>query len=249
VIAIFQNKTKLIINQSAADLKKSAINGFLNPFAYYLILLKAYSVLPAQIAQPLNYTWPVVLVLLSAVMLHQKLSIKTLVTIFISFSGVFVIAMQGRFVLLDINEPAGVLLALCSSIIWAYYWIRNVKDTRDETIKLLFNFAFGTAYAFIFMLVFSGFPEANTNWITPVVYLGLFEMGITFVLWMKAMQYTRANYLISNLVFLSPFISLVFIHLVLKERIYFTTIAGLLLIITGILLQQYFNYKDKKLQQ
>jgi drug/metabolite transporter (DMT)-like permease len=40
---------------------QSAITGALNPFGYYLILFKAYSLLPAQLAQPLNMIWPVTL--------------------------------------------------------------------------------------------------------------------------------------------------------------------------------------------
>ena len=35
-------------------------SGFLNPFLYYIILFKAYSLLPAQEALSLNYTWPLV---------------------------------------------------------------------------------------------------------------------------------------------------------------------------------------------
>ena len=39
---------------------------------YYLILLKAYQLLPAQVAQPLNMIWPVILVFLSVPILKQK---------------------------------------------------------------------------------------------------------------------------------------------------------------------------------
>jgi drug/metabolite transporter (DMT)-like permease len=42
---------------------------------------------------------------------------------------------------------------------------------------------------------------------------------------------------VSNLVYLAPFISLIFVHFILHEPVYYTTPAGLLLIISGILIQ------------
>ncbi|HEY5700747.1 MAG TPA: EamA family transporter, partial [Gammaproteobacteria bacterium] len=46
-----------------ADYARSAALGFLNPFLYYLVVFKAYSLLPAQEALTLNFVWPIVLVL------------------------------------------------------------------------------------------------------------------------------------------------------------------------------------------
>ncbi len=105
------------------DWIKSAAGGFLNPFLYYLILLKAYTLLPAQLAQPLNYLWNLVLVLLSAPLLCEKLSIKGLAGLFIGFIGVFVIATRGDIFSLDIETPTGVALAAASTVIWALSWI------------------------------------------------------------------------------------------------------------------------------
>jgi len=60
LIIVGRGELKVALNISTKSWIYSAILGFLNPFLYYMILLKAYSILPAQIAQPLNYTWPVV---------------------------------------------------------------------------------------------------------------------------------------------------------------------------------------------
>ena len=65
LIIIIQGKFKLLAGNTTTQILTSAILGFLNPFLYYLVLFKAYSLLPAQIAQPLNYTWCIVVVLLS----------------------------------------------------------------------------------------------------------------------------------------------------------------------------------------
>ena len=46
--------------------------GLHNPFLYYLVLLTAYKLLPAQEAGTLNYIWPLVLVLLSIPLLDKN---------------------------------------------------------------------------------------------------------------------------------------------------------------------------------
>jgi drug/metabolite transporter (DMT)-like permease len=62
-------------------------------------------------------------------------------------------------------------------------------------------------------------------------------MGITFLFWLKALQTASSTDKVSNLVYLAPFLSLVFVHFILNEPIYLTTPAGLLLIILGIIVQ------------
>jgi len=226
-------------------LAKSAIGGFLNPFLYYLILLKAYSLLPAQIAQPLNYTWPIMLVILSVPFLKQKLSLGDLSGILISFIGVLIISSQGQNPFKNgIPSVLGVALAAGSSIIWASFWIVNVKDKRPELEKLLLNFMFGALFTTIYVVFFDQFPLPDTGWI-PAVYVGTTEMAIAFICWLVALENTKNNARISNLVFISPFLALVFIHLILKEQIYFTTPLGLVFIIGGIFLQQLLAQSGK----
>jgi drug/metabolite transporter (DMT)-like permease len=235
----FKGRVTELVKQTPANLVRSALNGFLNPFLFYMVLLKAYSLLPAQIAQPLNYTWPVMLVLLSVPFLKQKLRWIDLAAILISFCGVLVISSQGKNPFLTpINEPLGIFLAIGSSVIWASFWIINVRDKRPEIIKLTLNFFFGSIFTLIFLIAGPGLPSLSTHWI-PAVYVGLTEMAIAFVCWLIALGNTKNNAAISNLVFISPFIALFLIHLILGERIYWTTPAGLVFLISGILLQQF----------
>jgi drug/metabolite transporter (DMT)-like permease len=74
------------------------------------------------------------------------------------------------------------------------------------------------------------------------VYIGIFEMGITFLFWLKALQLATTTDKVSNLVYLAPFFSLILLHFIIHEPVYYTTPVGLLLIIAGIFVQ---NYKTK----
>jgi drug/metabolite transporter (DMT)-like permease len=234
-----QGQIKEVFRQQRKQIVFSMLLGFLNPFFYYLILFRAYYLLPAQVAQPINFVWPVMLMLLSVPLLGQKLHFFSITALLVSFTGVLVLSLQGNLSIADIKEPTGVLLALASSLIWALYWIFNVRDSRDDQVKLLTNFFFSSIYITIWCVTTKQFFNIPRGGILPSVYSGLFEMGITFVLWLKALQYATTTAKVSNLIYITPFISMLFIHFFLHEKIYTTSLAGLVLIITGIFLQQY----------
>jgi drug/metabolite transporter (DMT)-like permease len=238
IIVLAGKKTDLIRKTTVKELINSAILGFINPFLYYLILLKAYQLLPAQVAQPLNMIWPIILVFLSVPILRQKIEKRSFIALIISFIGVYIISSQGKPFTAGHSDMQGVLLATGSSVFWAIYFILNVKDKRDEAVKLLLNFLFGSVYLVIAMIVTGKWQlEIGFKGAAAAVYIGLFEMGITFLFWLKALQLAKTTDKVSNLVYLAPFISLVFVHFILHEPVYYTTPAGLLLIISGILIQ------------
>jgi drug/metabolite transporter (DMT)-like permease len=247
IILISQRKIHLLKKLKLVDFRNSAILGFLNPFLYYFILFKAYTLLKAQEAGTLNYIWPIVLVLLSIPLLKQKISYKSIIAIVISFIGILIISTEGHLFTLEFSSPLGVGLASGSAIFWALYWILNLKDKRDEIIKLFMNFGFGFLYIFITCIILGGFEIPPTNAILGSVYIGFFEMGITYFLWLKALKLSINTAKVSNLVYLSPFIALIFIHLTVGETILTSTIVGLFFIIGGILLQKYINKSPVKL--
>lgn len=239
VVLLIQNKLILFKEYSPKDYLHSALLGFLNPFLYYVVLFKAYSLLPAQEAQPLNYTWPIMLVLLSIPLLKQKIRRKDALAIIIGFIGVVIIGTRGDLTRLRFSNPLGVFLAVGSSVIWALFWIYSVKDARDEVAKLFLNFVFGFIFVLIATLLFSRVTIPQFNGLLGVTYVGSFEMGITFVLWLKALKLSKTTAKVSNLIFLAPFISLIPIRFILGEKILSSTIIGLSCIVTGIIIQQY----------
>jgi len=243
-IIVLQNKTRNLKLIKKRDLANAAIRGFLNPFLYYLVLLKAYSLLKAQEASTLNYFWPITLVLLSIPLLKQKISRVSILAVFISFIGIVIISTEGNIINLQFREPLGVALAVGSSIIWALYWILNMKDKNDEIIKLFLNFIFGSFYVFLSFLFFSENKSFTLPGIGGAIYIGVFEMGITYFFWLKALKYSTNTARVSNLVYISPFISLIIISLVLNEKILLATFIGLVFIVAGIILQ-YFSGKRK----
>jgi drug/metabolite transporter (DMT)-like permease len=242
-ILALQRKLGLVKLCSRKDIVHSAILGFLNPFLYYLVLFGAYSLLQAQEAQPLNQTWIILLPLLSIIILGQRIGPKSILALIIGFIGVLIISTQGDILGLRFTNVVGVVLALGSAVIWSLFWIYNVKDERDEVLKLFLNFSFGFAFILVATLVFSNVAVSDVNGILGSVYVGAFEMGITFVLWLKALSLSETTAKVSSLIYLVPFISLIIIHFTVGEDILVSTIVGLVFIVAGIIIQQYGGNK------
>jgi len=238
LVVLVQKKWRLLVGQTARDVLKSAALGFVNPFVYYLVLFKAYDLLPAQEAQPLNYAWPIVLSILAVPLLGQKLRLAALAGLLVSFAGVLVIATRGDVTGFTFANPLGTGLALLSTVFWASFWLANVRDRRDAAVKLFTNFAFGTVYVTVFVLATSRFPVPSYFALGTAAYVGAFEMGITFFVWLKALSLSRESASVVGLVYLSPFVSLVLIHFVVGEVIYPSSVVGLALIVGGILIQR-----------
>jgi drug/metabolite transporter (DMT)-like permease len=238
IVVLTTGKLQLIAGSRPQDLLNSAILGLINPCIYYVILLKAYTLLPAQVAQPLNMIWPIILVFLSVPILGQKIERKSFLALFISFAGVYLISSQGKPFQFAGADLKGVFLATGSSLFWALYFILNVRDKRDEAVKLLVNFLFGSLFLLIAIIISGKWSDhIGIKGAIGSVYVGIFEMGITFFFWLKALSLAETTDRVSNLVYIAPFISLFFVNFFLKEPVYYTTPAGLILIIGGILIQ------------
>lgn len=215
--------------------------GLLNPVAYYLVLFRAYDLLPAQVAQPINYAWPIVLLILLALFAHQPIPSRKYIGMFVSLGGVTLISM-GSGQMGDGGIPVGgLLLAALSALLWASYWMLNnkYKDSFDSILTCFMSFLFGTLYLVAGACV-TGVNISTLPGILSGMYVGGFEMGIPFICFGLAMRKTSNPALINQLCYLSPFLSLFLIAVVLGEQIAATTYIGLILIVLGIVFNQYF---------
>ena len=148
------------------------------------------------------------------------------------------VATQGDVAGFTFRSPEGVLLVLASTVIWALFWIYNVKDPRPALVKLFLNFAFGLLFMLTYWLFFMEHTLPPREGLLGAAYAGVFEMGLTFFLWLRALSLAERTAQIANLIFITPFGALVCIHFAVDEPIYPSTLAGLALIVAGIVIQK-----------
>ena len=239
IIVLATGRTPLLLRTGRRDYFRLAYLGILNPFCYYLVLFKAYDLLPAQVALALNYTWAITLMLLSVPILKHRITRSDYGATVICYSGVLVICFSGGQFPAGELSRAGILLALGSTIIWAFYWLLKTKDPIDPVFGLFGSFLISIPFIAAACWLSSDVSSMGMTGILAGVYVGLFEMGVTYILWLAALQRSEAAAKVSTLIFLSPFLSLFFISRILGEAIALTTITGLALIVGGLLVQHF----------
>ena len=190
--------------------------GLMNPVGYYLVLFGAYARLPGQEAMALNYTWALAMAFLAVPILAQRLTRIDVAAGLIAYAGVWTIATRGEIFDVAFADP---LVA---------QWQNFSIALPVLTLLVAFGPGFGN---------FIG-ASANPQALTAGIYVGLCEMGIAFVLWQLAVHKVSRTAKVSNLIFLSPPISLTLLHFIVGEPILTSTLAGLVLILAGLGLQQ-----------
>lgn len=240
VVLTVQRKWHLVKALSHRTWGYFAFLGLLNPVAYYLVLFKSYDLLPAQIAQPVNYIWPVLLVVLLALFTKQPIPAKKYIGMLVSLGGLIIISAGGKQITDTGIPPIGLALGVMSALLWATYWMVNNrnKDKADATVACFMSFLFGSLYLGLGALIVG----VNLNTLPGVLsgmYVGAFEMGIPFICFGLAIRKTTNPALINQLCYLSPFLSLFFVSTILGEPIVPTTYIGLILIVAGIVFNEY----------
>jgi drug/metabolite transporter (DMT)-like permease len=225
---------------SARGLAKSAVLGLLNPALYYLVLFSAYDRLPGHQALILNYTWPLFLAILAGPLLGAGVRRRQLTGIVISFAGVLLVYLR------ELGSPSadivGLLLGLASALIWSVYWLLNARDRRPVIEKLALGFAFGFLYILIglaIVIVGHGNVVESVTFgrfsvYALLVYVGLAEMGVGFLLWLNALKYSPDPSMIGNFAYVTPFLSVLLLSAVMGEAVSALSLVGLVLIVGGI---------------
>lgn len=245
LLLTLQRKWSLVAALPAKQWRRFALIGLLNPVAYYLVLFKAYNLLPAQVAQPINYAWPIVLLILLAMFAHQPIPLKKYIGMFISLGGVALISLGSGSTGTSI-PVSGLFLAALSAFLWATYWMVNNKNKAvDGSVTLFMSFLFGTVYLIGGAFVV-GVNICTLSGVLSGMYVGAFEIGIPFIFFGLAMRKTHNPALINQMCYLSPFVSLFLIAVVLGEKIVLTTYIGLLLIVFGIVFNEYLVSRKHK---
>lgn len=240
-----QRKWGQLTRMRYKDIGALALLGLLSPTLYYLVLFSAYEQLPAQVAQPINYCWPIFLVILLAAVMHKPVRPRLYIGMTVSLAGVTVISLGGG--IEGTLSPSGLLLAFMSAVLWAVYWIANekLKGGFDESVKLFGSFFFGSIYLLVGLI----WMQASFNSVEGTlasIYVGAFEMGIPFLFFSIALKNASNVATVNQMCYIAPFLSLFFISMIVGEHIMPTSYIGLSLIIFGVIFNQYLAYPEAK---
>jgi len=153
-------------------------------FGYHALYFSALRLAPAAEAGLLNYLWPLLIVLLSALLPNERLKAHHVVGALLGLVGTIVL-FAGRDALALAGEYLpGYAAAIVAAFVWSTY---SVLSRRFATVPTAAVAGFCTATSLIATLAHMLFettvwPDAPLQWLA-VLLLGIGPVGIAFYVW------------------------------------------------------------------
>ena len=206
------------------------LHGLGGLFGFHALYFASLALAPAATANLINYTWPLLIVLLSAVVLGIRLTRRHLFGTALALAGCAVLLGQGA------AFPAGALLgyalAAASAVVWASYSVlaRRFSEVPSGVVA---GFCAGSAvlaWALHLATERTVAPDA-VAW-AAVLALGAGPVGMAFVLWDRGMKRGDVR-LLGTLAFATPVLSTLLLTMAGLAPFTLATLAAAVLVASG----------------
>ena len=242
IVNLFSGKLKLLFKYKPRDFFVSAAIGLPGTFLYYLFYYFGTSQMPASQAFIINYLWPIMSLLFATIILKEKFTLRNAFAIGISFLGIVVI-MIGEIGKQTSSFWIGAVSCILGAVSYGIFTALNKKYTYDKSLSMMINYLVTFVLTTIINAISNKLFFPNTLQCIGIAWNGIFTMAIASTLWILALA-DGATGKISNLAYITPFLSLVWASLFLEEKLTGNSILGLVIIILGIVIQLRSGKKD-----
>ena len=220
------------------------VQGILGVTGFNTILYLAMQSTTAINAVLVNSITPLLIALCSWFFYKERLSVRQITGILLSFAGVLLILAKGEIVhLFAISFNRGDLLVLVAALDWALYSV-SLRRLPKELNPLAFLFAInlvglvGLAFLYAFESQTGSVMPVTLNSVLVVGYVALCASVLAFLCWNYAVRQIGANG-VAPFVHLMPLFSSILAIFFLGEQFAWHQIKGALLIFGGIVLASY----------
>jgi len=206
--------------------------GLLGTYIYYLFLYLGYSKASGMEVLVIQYTWPLLIVLLSLFILKEQLTIKKSLSIVLGFSGVLFVLSKGNVQNIEINNASVIALVGAGAFCFALFSVLS-KQVKQEPLGVITVYFLSACIAsFISMLSFSEFATPSSTEFLPILLNGILVNGFSYVFWLMALRNAEASYL-APFSFITPVLSGIYLIIFFDEPFISAYGIGLALVVAG----------------
>ncbi len=235
IVNIVTGNIKKLKSYKPIDYLKTILICLPGTFLYYVFYYTGTSYMPASQAFIVNYFWPIMSVTFACIILKERLTAKKIIAILLSFVGV-VIVVGGDLLAFEWSTLIGAAFCAAGAVSYGLFTALNKKAEYDARITLMIGFFSTFIFTGIFNLATNNIPVLSVPQILGIGWNGIVSIGLANTLWQLALK-SKDTAKISNLAYITPFLSLIWTWLILEEPISPWSILGLVVIVTGILVQ------------
>lgn len=199
-------------------------------FGFHALYFASLARAPAATANLINYTWPLLIVLLSAALLGMRLTLRHGLGTALALAGCAILLSGGA--AFPAGAALGYALAAASAVVWALY---SVLSRRFPGVPpgAMAGFCAGTAVlAGGTHLISEATVALDASAWAAVLALGLGPVGAAFVLWDRGMKRGDPR-LLGTLAFATPVLSTLILAAAGLAPFTVTTVAAAALVAAG----------------
>src|SRR5678815_5349157 len=209
----------------------TAVASFLYAVLLILFVLATKTTTAAN-AIFLQYTAPVYLLILEPIVYKEKFRSRDLITVLVCLGGM-ALFFVGQLRPQDIE---GNVMALASGLCFAFYFLL-LRHPRAREVNRASSVIYGNLLAVI-ALAWWGLPallNLNGQNLLSVTYLGVVQLGISYVLFTKGMAHGVRSLDAGIICYIEPVLNPVWVFLVLRERPARFALLGGAVIVTAVI--------------
>ena len=159
------------------------ILGIWGLFGYHFLYFVAFRHAPPVEVNLLNYLWPLLIVLLSALFLRERLRWWHLLGTTLALLGTFILLTSGNEIILESGNVLGYAAALGAAVVWSTYSVISRKFRQVPTEMVAGYCGVTAILAFLSHLIFeSTVTPQGVEWVI-IVAIGLGPVGSAFYVW------------------------------------------------------------------
>lgn len=235
IINITSGNIKKLKEYKAKDYLVTLMIGFPGTFLYYMFYYAGASMMPASQAFIVNYLWPIMSVVAACLILKEKMTLRKGIAIAVSFIGVGIVT-GGSLMEFNKNTVIGAPLCILGAVSYGVFTALNQKVKYEKRVSMMIYYFETFVLTGIINIVTGNIFLPDFGQLLRITWNGVFSMAVANTCWMFALQGGNTAK-ISNLAYITPFLSLVWTFLILKEDITFNSVIGLIVIVLGIFIQ------------
>ena len=216
-----------------------AILGATGLYPYVTLQFLAYTLSPGSAGEIniVNYTWPVWVAVLSAVLLGESLGARGVAGLAVGFAGAALAITGGVLSGFRAADLPAFLCAGAGALFWAYYSVRGKALALDPLESSLVAFAASTVCLAATAVMFAPFRPPDLRELGLILLLGAGANGIGYFLWSLALRSGHSSR-VSGAVYLTPIVALVYLWVFGRSTPRWYQPAALVLVVGGALIQR-----------
>jgi drug/metabolite transporter (DMT)-like permease len=209
--------------------------GLLGTFLYNLFLYLGINKMQATQAFIINYLWPIMTIVFACFILKEKMTVRKMIAIVLSFIGVIIVTSNGN-LSIESSSLIGALFCILAAISYGLFSVLNKMKKYNKFVSMMLFYLSSFIVSLLYILITKEWYIPKTNQLMGLLWIGIMTSAISFTSWALALEKGNTAK-ISNLAYITPFLSLIWTGLVLKETITIYAIIGLIVIVLGIFIQ------------